>query len=76
MSDHQPCSLCNRFTPSAAKGDEQTGHCSGWEKPVLPTNVERPCVLFNERDTWATRQAERAISRDQFPRVRKVLAKA
>jgi len=75
MNDHQPCSQCNRFTPSAVKGEEQPGHCSGWEKPVLPTNVERPCVLFNERDTWATRQAERAISRDQFPRDRK-MAKA
>jgi hypothetical protein len=76
MSDAQPCSECNRFTPSAVKDEEQPGHCSGWEKPVLPTNVERPCVLFNERNTWATRQAERAISRDQFPRDRKVTAKA
>lgn len=73
--DPQPCSMCNRFTPSAVKAEEQAGHCSGWEKPVLPTNVERPCVLFNERDTWQVRKTERDISRDQFPRDRK-LAKA
>lgn len=72
--EHQPCSTCNRFTPSAAKG-EQPGHCSGWEKPVLPANVERPCVLFTERGTWKARRVEQAVSRDQFPRDRK-LAKA
>jgi hypothetical protein len=72
--DPQPCSMCNRFTPSAANG-EQPAHCSGWEKPVLPTNVERPCVLFNERGTWQARKVEQSVSRDQFPRDRK-LAKA
>jgi hypothetical protein len=67
----QPCSTCNRFTPAAAKGDDQPGHCSGWEKPVLPTNIERPCVLFNERGTWQARKTVRDISRDQFARDRK-----
>jgi len=71
MSCAQPCSTCNRFSPSGVKGEEQPGHCSGWEKPVLPTNVEQPCVLYVERDTWATRKTERNISRDQFPRDRK-----
>ena len=77
IREHQPCSTCNRFTPSATKGDvgERPGHCSGWEKPVLPSNVERPCVLFNERGTWQARKVEQAVSRDQFPRDRK-LAKA
>jgi len=72
MSDHQPCSTCNRFTPSAVKAEERPGHCSGWEKPVLPTNVERPCVLFLERDTWQARKVERDISKSQFPRDRKL----
>ncbi len=68
----QPCSMCNRFTPSAAKGDEHPGHCSSWEKPVLPTNVERPCVLFNERDTWQDRKTVRNISASVLPRDRKL----
>lgn len=70
--DPQPCSTCNRFTPSAVNADEQPGHCCGWEKPVLPANVERPCVLFNERDTWQDRKTVRDISRSQLPRDRKL----
>ncbi|WP_156648793.1 hypothetical protein [Massilia sp. Leaf139] len=75
--DHQPCGKCNRFPPAASakeEAQERTGHCSGWEKPVLSTNVEQPCVLFLERGTWATRQREKAVSRDQFPRDRKAPA--
>lgn len=69
--DPQPCGMCNRFPPPTCAKEaatERIGFCSGWEKDVLSTNVERPCVLFNERDTWQTRQRERAVSRDQFPR--------
>lgn len=69
--DPQPCATCNRFTPSTAKG-EQPRHCSGWEKPALPTNLERPCVLFNERGTWQARQVQRDVSSSQFPRDRKL----
>jgi hypothetical protein len=70
--DHQPCGMCNRFPPALAKeeGVERTGHCSGWDKQVLST--DRPCVLFLERGAWQTRQLEQAVSRDQFPRDRKV----
>jgi len=72
--EFQPCGMCNRFPPAVSAKEEATerkGHCSGWDKPVLSTNVERPCALFLERGTWATRQKEQAISRDQFPRDRK-----
>lgn len=70
--DHQPCGMCNRFPPASPKEEsvERTGHCSGWDKLVLST--DRPCVLFNERGTWEMRQREKAVSRDQFPRDRKV----
>lgn len=71
--DHQPCGMCNRFPPPASATEEaaeRTGHCSGWDKPVLST--DRPCVLFLERGTWETRKREQAVSRDQFPRDRKV----
>lgn len=69
--EHQPCGMCNRFPPALRKeeGVERTGHCTGWNKPVLSTN--QPCVLFNERGTWLTKQIEQAVSRDQFPRDRK-----
>ena len=75
-TEHDPCGMCDRFTPSIAKpGDgEHTGYCSGWERQVLST--DRPCVLFNERGRWVTRQRKQSISRDQFPRDRKVVAKA
>lgn len=73
---HDPCGLCDRFTSSTAKAesDERTGHCSGFDKRVLST--DQPCVLFNERGTWEARKRAQAISRDQFPRDRKVAAKA
>lgn len=72
--DHQPCGMCSRFPPPVSakeEAQERTGHCSGWDKPVLSTNVERPCVLFLERGTWETRQTEKRIHEVQLPRDRK-----
>ena len=77
MSQLLPCGKCSRFPPAVSakeEAQERTGHCSGWDKPVLSTNIEQPCVLFLERGAWQTRQAEKAISRDQFPRDRKAAA--
>lgn len=75
-TEHDPCGMCDRFTPDSPKdvAGQQHGHCSGYDKPALTT--DHPCVLFNERGTWATRQRQQAIARDQFPRDRKVAAKA
>lgn len=70
--EHDPCGMCDRFPPAASAKEAataRTGYCSGWEKDVLST--DRPCVLFNERGTWAARQRQQRISRDQFPRDRK-----
>jgi len=70
---YDPCGMCDRFPPAASAKEAataRTGYCSGWEKEVLSTG--RPCVLFNERGTWAARQRQQRISRDQFPRDRKV----
>jgi len=75
--EFQPCGACNRFPPAVSRieeAQERTGHCSGWDKPVLSTDRPEPCVLFLERGAWQTRQAEKAMSRDQFPRDRKVAA--
>jgi hypothetical protein len=75
--EYQPCGMCNRFPPPVSSTEattERKGHCSGWDKPVLSTDVAQPCVLFLERGTWETRRAEQAISRDQFPRDRKAPA--
>jgi hypothetical protein len=73
--EFQPCGMCNRFPPAVSAKEEATerkGHCSGWDKPVLSTNVEQPCALFLERGTWETRQREQAISRGPLPRDRKL----
>lgn len=56
--EFQPCGACAKFLPDVdlKANADGPGHCEGFDRPAHST--DRPCVLFAERDSWATRKAQ------------------